>query len=86
MRAELKLDCYQGNNCDETEPYWRTYAEGDKEGMDSNFKESLELSPEAFPAGTKIIVSIPVCPECEMDCELCDCGFDWKGWAENKYS
>jgi hypothetical protein len=84
--AENKLDCYQGDKCNEKEPYWSVYVDGDHDSDQLNFKESLEFNPEAFPAGTRVVLSIPLCPNCDMDSQLCECDFDWNAWGENKYS
>jgi hypothetical protein len=84
MRAELKVDVYDGPNCDQHKKYWNAYAEGDKQ--DDDFSEDINLSLKQFPPGTKIVVSVPLCPECYLSAELCDCGFDWKNWVEEQYS
>lgn len=87
MWAERKTDCYDGEGCDELKPQWSTYCEGDKSG--ETFDEPLSLDPSQFPPGTKITVSIPVCPKCELNVELCkgsDCSFDWKDWELSEYS
>ncbi|MFA5324448.1 MAG: hypothetical protein WC373_17360, partial [Smithella sp.] len=77
-------DIYGGKNCDEHIPQWRVYAEGD---MDHDVMlEPLVLRPDAFPPGTQIIISEPFCPDCGMRHNECCCGFDWKAWAEEKYS
>lgn len=84
MRAELKVDCYGGESCEEHVPYWWMYADGD---MDSDTSRGpIALDPKAFPPGTKVTVEIPVCPECDCHPENCQCGFDWKQWAEEQYA
>lgn len=84
MWAERKVDFYCGEKSEDAEPEWETAAEGDMDG--DTIKSPLILKPSSFPAGTKVVVSIPVCPECKEDCESCECGFDWESWAENEYS
>ena len=84
MRAELKVDVYAGEKCDEHRKYWNAYATGDMQ--DEDFSEPIELALEQFPPGTKITITVPCCPDCEEIQETCDCGFDWKKWAEEQYS
>ena len=84
MRATRKANCYAGVGCDEIEPNWNVYAEGDKQ--DDTISEALQLAPNTFPAGTIVSISVPVCPECDMDVEVCCCGFDWKAWTLEQYS
>jgi hypothetical protein len=84
MRAELKVDCYDGPNCDQHRLYWDGYAEGDKEG--GPIGNTITLSAMTFPAGTKVQILVPVCPQCNETSETCECGFDWHKWAEERYS
>lgn len=102
MRAELRIDCYAGRNCDQLRPYWNAFAEGDKQ--DDDVLEAIRLEPRHFPPGTKITVSVPCCPQCgePNDVEIpitedlvrpkpklrekCRCGFDWKAWTIGEYS
>jgi hypothetical protein len=84
MWAERKVDVYCGEDCDKWEPEWETSAEGDM--GDETMKTPIILDPSTFPPGTKVVISIPLCPECTEDCESCECGFDWEAWAENEYS
>lgn len=84
MWAEVVVDCYAGDSCDQHEKRWRVYAEGDKD--DSRSVEPITLNVAAFPPGTRVVVSVPTCPECGIDAENCRCGFDWKGWAEDRYA
>jgi len=101
MWAELELDVYCGKGCDESEPRWHTFAEGD---MDSDTStDPIKLDATYFPPGTKVSVSIPECPDCQLPRmtfashkedgsvtisheEKCDCGFDWVAWEQNEYS
>lgn len=85
MRAELRVDCYDGPSCDQHRKYWNAYAEGDMQDDDMSEKE-LTLNLDHFPPGTKVVVTVPECPECDMDVESCDCGFDWKNWVAEQYS
>ena len=98
MWAEMKPDCYGGETCDQIAPRWYTYAAGDKEGGYEH--EPLELAAHTFPPGTKVIVSEPVCPQCNevrahkyppikagpTFAAKYDCGFDWDAWTEGKYA
>lgn len=84
MWCELKVDCYNGPCCNEHRHVWHGFGDGDKDG--GEIGELLMLAATGFPAGTKIVISIPVCPECGEDAELCRCGFDWHSWAEERYS
>ncbi|MBW5800081.1 hypothetical protein [Halomonas elongata] len=90
MWAEMKPDVYAGENLDEHRPGWECYTDGDM-GEETGL-DTIELPAMRFPPGTKITVEVPCCPECglsadydrEGDC--CECGFDWKAWAEEQYS
>jgi hypothetical protein len=84
MWAELKVDLYDGPNCDQHRLYWDGYADGDKDG--GPIGTTLTLEAATFPPGTKIRISVPICPKCGETSETCECGFDWKQWAENKYA
>ena len=88
MWAEMKPYVYGGQNCDEVCPMWHAFAEGD---MDSDtFDHPIELCCKTFPPGTKVVVSVPCCPECGQDAEMCKaddcCGFDWDAWVHTEYS
>jgi len=88
MWAERQVDFYAGEKCDREDPTWVT-SEQNSRGCETQ-KGPLELDPGTFPPGTKLTVSVPICPKCEMDCELCaeddDCDFDWEEWAAVEYS
>ena len=84
MWAEIKVDCYDGKECDRHRKYWNAYADGDMQ--DENISGNLEISLDQYPPGTKVIISIPECPECDETSDTCSCGFDWKNWAEEQYS
>ncbi|HCG9741824.1 hypothetical protein CGJ08_01505 [Vibrio parahaemolyticus] len=89
--GEVKSYVYGGKNCDEHENYIETSSDGD---MNSEQMDNFGFDSFRFPAGTKFIIQVPVCPntECNLDAEFqnkdgkCECGFDWKDWAEKKYS
>jgi hypothetical protein len=98
MWADMEPDCYGGNTGDQIRPRWNTYADGDKEG---GYEDLLTLDPATFPPGTKLVISIPGCPNCgepwfpdpiryEAGGPLyhgkCDCGFDWDAWVLEQYS
>lgn len=94
-----KPDCYGGETCDQIEPRWHCFADGDK---DSDYqREPLQFDAKRFAPGTKITVSEPHCPHCgeprsrkfpepetgsAFD-DACECGqFSWKEWEMNEYS
>lgn len=87
--GEVKVDVYCGDSCQEHTPYIETQCEGD---MASEQMSDFSFDAKRWPAGTKILVQVPQCPKCEMDAEYqdehkkCECGFDWKVWAEEQYS
>lgn len=88
MWAEMKPDVYSGEHCDEIAPQWETYIDGD---MESNtMSDPIILDCKGFPPGAKIVISLPCCPECGYQVELCqqnqDCNFDWENWAKTQYS
>ncbi len=90
-------DCYDGKTCDKLRPRWMTSYP--KEG-DEEYGELLHIDLDArmMPPGTKVIIQIPVCPECGDPADMltpnkrrrkwcnCGCGFSWAKWAEQKYS
>ncbi len=88
---EQKVDVYDGDNCEQHKPQWWGFMDGD-DGPELGIEDPLEFSLECFPPGTKIVVSVPMCPECELDraCAyddgVCVCGYDWKNWDEAEYS
>lgn len=91
-------DVYAGKTCDQVEPRWHCYADGDKDSDDQ--REPLKLDPRRFPPGTKITVEEPICPKCSeprsikhpqpkrgsLFVDKCGCGFDWVEWTLNQYS
>ncbi|EGQ7854350.1 hypothetical protein IBP95_003863 [Vibrio vulnificus] len=89
--GQVKANVYAGENCDQHERYIEAFADGD---MDSANIKAFGFSASRFPAGTKFVIQVPVCPneQCHLDAEFqsaegkCECGFDWKNWTENKYS
>lgn len=84
MWAEMVPDCYGGDSCDQIVPMWYCYALGDMGSEHSS--NDIILDPKLFPAGTKIVITVPVCPECHEQVEICECGFDWDKWVLEKYS
>lgn len=98
MWAEMKPDCYGGKDCDEIEPRWHTYADGDKDASDQH--EPLTLDARIFPPGTKVTIEEPHCPQCgepryqkfpppktgPLFDDKCECGFDWDEWTRNTYA
>lgn len=86
--AERRVDCYDGPNCDQHRALWRAHFDGDMDSED--MYRDLPLDPKQFPAGTKVVIMVPVCPNCDQQVEMCEqdkgCDFDWKAWAEGQYS
>ena len=83
MQAENTLNFI---NHDDGEREWKGWGVGDMDGPHGlGVGESVILDPATFPPGTKIAITVPVCPECEDPVECCVCGFDWKTWAEEQY-
>lgn len=101
MNAEVKVDVYDGPNCDQHRKEFYIYCDGDKDGDTS--VDDIVIKLAELPAGAKVCISYPICPDCgtprmdDMKCEdgaykiighddKCDCGFDWINWAEEQYS
>ena len=87
-RAELKVDYYAGESCDQHRPGWEAHMDGD---MDSERGlQELTLGALVFRPGTKVIITEPCCPECHCPREMCEqskwCDFDWRGWDEEQYA
>lgn len=83
MGAEMTPDCEGGEKFDEKIPLWKTWAEGDF----GYIKEpEFSINAKNFPAGTKILIKVPLCPDCEEDADMCKCGFDWNAWIDYNYS
>ena len=92
--AELAPDCYAGDDCDQIKHLWKTSCEGDM--GDVGIEETLILSADIFPPGTRVRIEEPVCPDCERIPtpepneggwpSKCVCGFDWEAWTRNQYS
>lgn len=85
--AELKVDFYAGQTCDQNLQEWHGYFEGDKEG--GKIGQEISLGADNFRPGTRIIIQEPVCPTCDVPrslCESSECSFEWKQWDEEKYA
>lgn len=92
MRAEQSPDVYDGPNCDQHRARWVGSAEGDMDG-DGEISDTIALSAATFPPGTRVAISVPLCPDCGESADVandqtekCECGFDWKAWANDRYS
>lgn len=89
MIAELAVDVYAGESCDQHQPYWRASAEGDRDGA-GGVPNPLTLDAETFRPGTQIFVYEPQCPACGQVREFCEyddgCGFDWQQRDEERYA
>lgn len=89
MWAEMSPDMYAGPNCDQMLPRWYAAAAGGKGDGDRSTRP-LELAPEHFPPGTRVLVLEPLCPKCSQVPELCkwdvSCDFDWDAWTADKYA
>ncbi|WP_416778178.1 hypothetical protein ACNFJN_08285 [Xenorhabdus budapestensis] len=85
--GEVKADVYS-EICDEHK-FIEISCDGD---MESDTAEKITFDVKRWPVGTKITVSVPCCPTCGLDAEFqdsagkCECGFDWRDWAEEQYS
>jgi hypothetical protein len=95
MWGEMRPDCYAGKTCDQIKPQWWCYAEGDMQ--DDTGPDPIRLKAKHFPPGTKVVVSVPICPKCGESADMaldfttgkmgkCDCGFNWEEWARDQYS
>ena len=95
MNAEMAPDMYGGPDCDQMLPRWCASTEGDM--GDGENHETLELAARTFPPGTRVVISIPECPDCTEPADMyfdpetgktgpCQCGFDWEAWAGDTYS
>lgn len=94
MRAEHAPDVYGGPACDQHLPRWVGSAEGDRDGP-GPIGEELVFDAKVFPPGTLVKVFEPVCPHCHevpvLMPELssgwkCGCDFNWKDWADDRFS
>lgn len=84
--AEMKPDCYGGEDCDEVIPQWWEFYDGDTE--DDEGEESINFAAKNYPPGAKITVTVPLCPKCDEDQEMHnseDCDFDWSVWTKDTY-
>jgi hypothetical protein len=101
MHAEMTPDVYAGPTCDQQQPRWHGYCEGDKES--ESFTDPIALDCKHYPPGTIVTVALPCCPQCgtprQEDGPMrpddgaptkwqakCDCGFDWDKWVLEVYS
>ena len=102
MRAEVKADCYTGENHDQISNYFNVYCEGDKQ--DSNDTDDIIIKCAELPPGATIEVQYPCCPDCGIPredkfefleggrakiighAEHCECGFDWQNWVAEQYA
>lgn len=91
-RAELQLDIYGGEDCDQHHKRWVVEVDGDigQDILDTD--ETLDFETCKYPPGTRITVEVPVCPTEDCDelrthdeDECVGCGFDWKEWDEDRY-
>jgi len=88
--GEVKANVYAGDNCEQHEPYIEMSHEADMGS--SGPMDDLTFDKKRWPVGTKITIEVPSCPDCHLDAEYqgengkCECGFDWKNWADEQYS
>lgn len=102
MAAEVKVDCYSGDNFDQQHKYFDMYCDGDMEGGPA-ISDQIIIDLASLPAGARLSVEYPCCPECgeargdSMQFkdgvweiighhDKCGCGFDWVKWAQDEYS
>ena len=81
---EMNPNIYGGENCNQHIARWYAFCEGDKDSECST--AHLHFDPGKFPPGTKIVISMPICPNCCETQETCQCGFDWHAWVEEEYA
>jgi len=81
-QATLKLDLYNMEGEEfKPKPNWHCYMSGDMSGEEG--LEKLDLAATTFPTGTRVTIEFPLCPSCDQEEELCECGFDWgKHWGD----
>lgn len=98
MWATMSPDVYGGPKCDRVTPRWACHAEGDMGSED--YERVLKLDARAFPPGTRIVISEPLCPQCRelreptypapkrghLFPKHCRCGFDWDNWTLEQFS
>ena len=65
MTAEVKLDCYAGETCDQKRKFFNIFCDGDMQDDDTSEKQII-IKLADLPAGAKISVEYPVCPKCGM--------------------
>ena len=82
-RAEMSPDTYDGLDGGVRRPRWLVSARGERGDAEV---PAVRLQPDHFPPGTVVTVCVPLCPDCKAEADLCDCGFDWRLWAEERYS
>lgn len=56
---------------DDGQLYFNTYCDGDMDSDDHTDPITFDLN--RFPAGSKIIVQVPICNDCGLDPTECDC-------------
>lgn len=91
--AIMEPDLYDGPDCDDVRPRWVAYVE--KEGR-TDIGEDMNLAATTFPPGTRVEISVPICPKCnDLDADyayamdgdgICQCGFNWNEWRDSEYS
>ncbi len=93
MRATQAPDVYGGADCAQHNPRWIGSAEGDMDGDGPVGVDGvLMLNAKTFPPGTRVTVREPECPHCHMVPSWtdgrweCECSFDWRAFAEDKFS
>jgi hypothetical protein len=69
MRTEVKVDCYDGPEGDQHKKYFNVYCAGDMSDSDDCADIVIKLSD--LPAGARISVTYPMCPECGLPREDC---------------
>ncbi len=83
MWAEMKPDLYDGVNCDKVRPRFEIFYDGD---MSADYDNIIEIKAKRLPPGAKITIEVPCCPHCQVESDLCECGFDWEEWRDIEYS
>src|SRR5215467_3506276 len=79
---------------DQSASTWHVYAANGRDTR-ATASDPITLSTTHFPPGTMMVISEPACPcgtprqpdgqgSFVLDCA--ECGFNWTGWVDSKYS
>lgn len=80
--GEVKFDT------ERSKPFISAISNGQEESYES---DHVVIHVDSWPVGTTFEIFVPVCPDCGLGADyqdkdhICECGFNWGVWAENKY-